>query len=236
MSRGTRHKGRPDAFRNTGGSAGVAAKKTRRTGKFKRQTPPICGSIEQTREVLVRKRSKVEPQTNHPLSHEGNDRRVRCLIPKRKISTPASRGGSTHLARRAMPAVGSHVTVALQGMTPKARCGERHCRKVPCKHMTDILKSVACEINGQTRDRTGDTRIFSPVLYQLSYLPMYLALKTLAKWPFVVNQQPSPSRIFLRRDARHDTWSQANWSGRVVDTRALRLMMNRVGKLSVKGA
>ena len=25
--------------------------------------------------------------------------------------------------------------------------------------------------NGQSRDRTGDTRIFSPVLYQLSYLP-----------------------------------------------------------------
>ncbi len=24
---------------------------------------------------------------------------------------------------------------------------------------------------GQSRDRTGDTRIFSPVLYQLSYLP-----------------------------------------------------------------
>lgn len=27
------------------------------------------------------------------------------------------------------------------------------------------------ESNGQSRDRTGDTRIFSPVLYQLSYLP-----------------------------------------------------------------
>ena len=26
------------------------------------------------------------------------------------------------------------------------------------------------EISGQGRDRTGDTRIFSPVLYQLSYL------------------------------------------------------------------
>ena len=25
--------------------------------------------------------------------------------------------------------------------------------------------------SGQSRDRTGDTRIFSPVLYQLSYLP-----------------------------------------------------------------
>jgi hypothetical protein len=25
--------------------------------------------------------------------------------------------------------------------------------------------------NGQRRDRTADTRIFSPVLYQLSYLP-----------------------------------------------------------------
>ena len=26
--------------------------------------------------------------------------------------------------------------------------------------------------NGQRRDRTADTRIFSPVLYQLSYLPL----------------------------------------------------------------
>jgi hypothetical protein len=28
--------------------------------------------------------------------------------------------------------------------------------------------------NGQSRNRTGDTRIFSPVLYQLSYLPWAL--------------------------------------------------------------
>ena len=27
-------------------------------------------------------------------------------------------------------------------------------------------------LSGQSRDRTGDTRIFSPVLYQLSYLPL----------------------------------------------------------------
>src|SRR5262249_467629 len=30
---------------------------------------------------------------------------------------------------------------------------------------------MTSSINGQSRDRTGDTRIFSPVLYQLSYLP-----------------------------------------------------------------
>lgn len=33
---------------------------------------------------------------------------------------------------------------------------------------TSIDQSFA---NGQSRDRTGDTRIFSPVLYQLSYPP-----------------------------------------------------------------
>jgi hypothetical protein len=27
------------------------------------------------------------------------------------------------------------------------------------------------ELNGQSRNRTGDTWIFSPLLYQLSYLP-----------------------------------------------------------------
>ena len=37
-----------------------------------------------------------------------------------------------------------------------------------------LLKSPKTEwfaYNGQGRDRTADTRIFSPVLYQLSYLP-----------------------------------------------------------------
>ena|GEM_PF-4181702 len=29
-----------------------------------------------------------------------------------------------------------------------------------------------CARSGQSRDRTGDTRIFSPVLYQLSYLAL----------------------------------------------------------------
>ena len=33
--------------------------------------------------------------------------------------------------------------------------------------------------NGQGRDRTADTRIFSPVLYQLSYLSVGLILKAL---------------------------------------------------------
>ena len=33
--------------------------------------------------------------------------------------------------------------------------------------------------NGQGRDRTADTRIFSPVLYQLSYLSECLVFKAL---------------------------------------------------------
>jgi hypothetical protein len=36
------------------------------------------------------------------------------------------------------------------------------------------LSEVKKENGGQSRDRTGDTRIFSPVLYQLSYLPTSL--------------------------------------------------------------
>jgi hypothetical protein len=33
---------------------------------------------------------------------------------------------------------------------------------------TAIFREI---LNGQGRDRTGDTWIFSPLLYQLSYLP-----------------------------------------------------------------
>ena len=34
--------------------------------------------------------------------------------------------------------------------------------------------STIRQSGGQSRDRTGDTRIFSPVLYQLSYLPFFV--------------------------------------------------------------
>src|SRR5258708_2940192 len=37
--------------------------------------------------------------------------------------------------------------------------------------VSETLDSARVTSNGQSRDRTGDTRIFSPVLYQLSYLP-----------------------------------------------------------------
>jgi hypothetical protein len=55
--------------------------------------------------------------------------------------------------------------------TPKssATCGRQKTIKLPvicnvCQQMADKKES------GQGRDRTGDTRIFSPLLYQLSYL------------------------------------------------------------------
>ena len=38
---------------------------------------------------------------------------------------------------------------------------------------TSLVSKIENELfgnSGQSRDRTGDTRIFSPVLYQLSYL------------------------------------------------------------------
>ena len=35
------------------------------------------------------------------------------------------------------------------------------------KRLTSLLKSSV--LRGVTRNRTGDTRIFSPLLYQLSY-------------------------------------------------------------------
>ena len=44
----------------------------------------------------------------------------------------------------------------------------RRCRKG--EYQTFIRKEQEIK-NGQGRDRTADTRIFSPVLYQLSYLP-----------------------------------------------------------------
>src|SRR6186997_1281314 len=49
------------------------------------------------------------------------------------------------------------------------RFGEKpHCRTYGRKS-NSRLGLTLCE-NGQGRDRTADTRIFSPVLYQLSYL------------------------------------------------------------------
>ena len=38
-----------------------------------------------------------------------------------------------------------------------------------------MLEPWVRELNGQGRNRTGDTWIFSPLLYQLSYLPAVLA-------------------------------------------------------------
>lgn len=43
--------------------------------------------------------------------------------------------------------------------------------------------SISSEIHGgQSRDRTGDTRIFSPVLYQLSYLPFLHITNNISKY------------------------------------------------------
>ena len=38
------------------------------------------------------------------------------------------------------------------------------------RQIKESLISASKRYNGQGRDRTADTRIFSPVLYQLSYL------------------------------------------------------------------
>src|SRR6267378_4404681 len=55
-----------------------------------------------------------------------------------------------------------------------------------CEHHTaSILKSglsqdesAYCATSGQGRNRTGDTRIFSPLLYQLSYLAKLCSRRT----------------------------------------------------------
>src|SRR5690242_16715639 len=41
--------------------------------------------------------------------------------------------------------------------------------------------SEGSSVNGQSRDRTGDTWIFSPLLYQLSYLPSNRTGDSMAK-------------------------------------------------------
>src|SRR5688572_17558286 len=48
-------------------------------------------------------------------------------------------------------------------LTRKRRTAER-------RQVTETLVSARFSESGQGRDRTADTRIFSPVLYQLSYL------------------------------------------------------------------
>ena len=41
------------------------------------------------------------------------------------------------------------------------------------KHFNETSVALSpCESSGQGRDRTADTRIFSPLLYQLSYLAL----------------------------------------------------------------
>ena len=42
------------------------------------------------------------------------------------------------------------------------------------KSLRDFLRLLGC---GATRNRTGDTRIFSPLLYQLSYGTIVLGLQ-----------------------------------------------------------
>src|SRR5258707_15610777 len=49
---------------------------------------------------------------------------------------------------------------------------------------TDEMRAelTACATSGQGQNRTADTRIFSPLLYQLSYLAEPMQLKNLAGW------------------------------------------------------
>ncbi len=59
-----------------------------------------------------------------------------------------------------------------QGIT----CSDYLCQKLSAANLDRKTKTAAYAtirltyIGGQGRDRTGDTRIFSPLLYQLSYL------------------------------------------------------------------
>ena len=47
---------------------------------------------------------------------------------------------------------------------------QQQSRPIPEKQKSPVFTGL---FGGQGRDRTGDTRIFSPLLYQLSYLAMF---------------------------------------------------------------
>ena len=45
------------------------------------------------------------------------------------------------------------------------------------RHIEEINVALSrCDESGQGRNRTGDTRIFSPLLYQLSYLALQIGV------------------------------------------------------------
>ena len=62
-------------------------------------------------------------------------------------------------------------------LTQKIKAAEK---KESCKFKTKNLQHKSRQKNGgKDRDRTGDTRIFSPLLYQLSYPATLGLLKSL---------------------------------------------------------
>ena len=72
--------------------------------------------------------------------------------------------------------------------------GKRGSNPRPSRWQRDALSTeLFPQIGGQRRDRTADTGIFSPLLYQLSYLAAY---KKMATW---MGLEPTTSAVTGRR-------------------------------------
>ena len=106
--------------------------------------------------------------------------------------------------------------------------GQPTSRKLPLIHKLHLLQS------GQSRDRTGDLRIFSPSLYQLSYLSAWLPGK---RWR--ASRSPAPRRgcgsirqqpsLYFKRLKRRgngkESRPQVGWALRKVADTALLLLV-----------
>ena len=79
-----------------------------------------------------------------------------------------------------------------------------------------ILRLVAgeCQRSGEGRNRTGDTTVFSRVLYRLSYLARTLSLPALS-----VNQRSRPEAGFAGREANYGLMRRAQKEGLAGDPR-----------------
>ena len=87
-----------------------------------------------------------------------------------RVTPVVHASGAFYLPARAMPLTphrAHHFEPASSG-TPPVPAGSHHSRKVQFRYNRELCGGLSA--NGQRGNRTPDTRIFSPLLYQLSYL------------------------------------------------------------------
>src|SRR5262249_46328259 len=75
-------------------------------------------------------------------------------------------------------------------------------RAVRLRQVRSTLAFGGICVTGQSRDRTGDLRIFSPSLYQLSYLSSFKPLYGKRRRPSTVSPWRSPCDLALTQETK----------------------------------